>query len=257
MEQILYVLGVALVAHRARSSVVTHVFQQRVGEVGGATTSQRLHHEVYLSVGSDSVHVALHAVACVYVFKNLVVVDEALELVVHNYLEAQVGLLPHQHVHLVTALIGWHLLAEEMFHLGRRHDAVALFVEVHVDYVFVALQHTHFLFAERAEQVFHQSPVEERSVLVDPRNLKISEVAYLCQRYLCCGNEPLLIVEIDEHFHRIAGFGTLGHVATRQQYLALIASVKIQSEVHFFNDSQYVVVAELYHVSLFLIVRNI
>ena len=113
----------------------------------------------------------------------------------------------------------------------------------------LAFLHAHLLFAERAEEVFHQSPVEERPVLVHPRHFKVCEVAHLRPRNLRGSHEPLLVIEIDEHFHRVAWTGTLRHIAARQEYLPLVASVEVQTEVNLLHDGKYVVVAELYHMS--------
>ena len=56
--------------------------------------------------------------------------------------------------------------------------------------------HALSLLAEGAEDIFHQTPVEECSILVHPHALKACEVAYLCQWLLGGGYESFFLVEV-------------------------------------------------------------
>ena len=78
--------------------------------------------------------------------------------------------------------------------------------------VFLALLHAHLLLAERTEKVLHESPVEERAVLVHPRYLQVSEVAHLAKRMLSSGNRTFVLVKIDKHLQLIAGLDALWYV---------------------------------------------
>ena len=130
-----------------------------------------------------------------------------------------------------------------MLDLCRRHNPVALVVEMHVNYVSAALLHPHLLLAEWAEKVFHQSPVEECPVLVYPRHLKVSEVAHPGQWRLRSGNEPFLTVQVDEDVKFVALLHTVGHIPCRQQHLAFVAAVKVNAEIHQPDHGHAVVVA--------------
>ena len=171
---------------------------------------------INLAVGSHRIDISLHTVACVQIAEHLVFIDKSGIAVVDYHLESHFGLLPHQQVHLLSVIVERMALGKVAFHLGRSHDAIALLVDMHMHNIAFALLHTLLLLAEGAEEVLHQSPVEECSVLVDPRDFQISEVADLTKRVLSSSDGTLFLVEVYEHFKFVAWFCTLRYITFGQ-----------------------------------------
>lgn len=73
--------------------------------------------------------------------------------------------------------------------------------------------HALLLLTERTEEVFHQSPIEECTKLINPSHLKVGKIAYHSLRLECGSHTALLIVEIDKHFHLIAYLKSFWHIA--------------------------------------------
>ena len=67
------------------------------------------------------------------------------------------------------------------FHFGSSHQPVGLLIFHDVDVVALPFHHACFLFAERAEQVFHQSPIQECTVFVGPGTFQPGELTHLSQ----------------------------------------------------------------------------
>ena len=103
---------------------------------------------------------------------------------------------------------------------------------MHVDDIRIAFYHAHLLFAEGTEEVFHQSPVEESSVLVDPCHFEVGEVAHHCLWRLCGGYGALVLVEIDEYVEGVARFAAFRHIACGQKDFAFVAAVEVHAEVY-------------------------
>ena len=185
--------------------------------------------------------------------EHLILIDQSRVTVVDDYLEAHLRLLPHQQVYLLTVVVERVVLCEVFLHLCRRHDAVALLVDVYMHDVALAFLHALLLLAERAEEVFHQAPVEECAVLVHPRHFEVGEVAHLAQRRLRSGYGALVLVEVDEHVKLVAGLRAFGHIALRHEYLSFVAAVEVDTEVNLLNDSHLIVVAEFYHIVLLFV----
>ena len=220
--------------------------EQRLREVECLLAACGLQREVYLAVGAYAGDVSLHAVARLHVLEYLVAVDEAGILVVDDDLEAQIGLLPYHDVYLVAGVVCGLFLVEVFLHLRRSHNAVALFVDGHIDDVRRTYLHAAFLFAEGAEEVFHQAPVEEGAVFVHPRALEVGKVARLSQRVLGGSHEAFVLVEVQKHVEFVTYLIIFGYIALGQQYLALIASVEVESEVYLFHYFQQVICSQLY-----------
>ena len=134
-------------------------------------------------------------------------------------------------------------VAQVALHLRGGHDAVAFLVDVHMDDVVATFHHFPLLFAERAEEVFHQSPAQEGAVLVDPRHFHVAELSHLGDGSLGGGYEALVLVEVDEHFQGVARSGVFWYIAGGQQDFAFLAAVEVEAEVHLLCHGQLVVVA--------------
>ena len=124
---------------------------------------------------------------------------------------------------------------------------MGLLVFQDIDVVAAATHHALFLFAEGAEQVFHQSPVEEGAILVGPCALHPRELAHLGNGVLGGGYNALVLVEVEENLQLVADVHVFGHIAVGQQDVAFFATVQVESVVGVLLDAEGVVIAELDH----------
>ena len=99
---------------------------------------------------------------------------------------------------------------------------MAGFVLLDEDDVALAALHALLLLAEGAEEVFHQSPVQEGAILVGPGDLQEGKLTHLGQRMLGGGDDTLVLVEIDEHFQHVAVVHLRGDIALRQEDVACL-----------------------------------
>ena len=189
VETLVDVVGLALVAKVALAIIIQEILVEGFGEVGSLLDAGLLQGDIYLSVWANSSDVALHLVTRVDILEDLVLIEETRVLVVDDNLEAEVGLLPDEEIHL---------------NLGRGNDAIALLVDVDMHDVGVAEHHALLLLTERAEDILHQSPSQEGSVFVDPFHFEIGEVAYLSQWGFGGSDEALILIEIDEDIQLVA-----------------------------------------------------
>ena len=97
-----------------------------------------------------------------------------------------------------------------------RHQSVTVLVYRHIYYIRRACNHALFLLAERAEKVFHQSPVEKRTVFVYPGHFEMRKFSHLGQWLLGGCYEALVLVEIDEYVYFVACFGAFRYITCRQ-----------------------------------------
>ena len=180
------------------------------------------------------------------VLENLVLIEETRILVVDDNLEAEVGLLPDEKIHLVTMLVVRMVFVEITLNLGRGNDAVALLVDVDMHDVGVAEHHTFLLLAEWAEDVLHQPPAQKGSVFVDPFHFEIGEIAHLCQWGFGGCYEALFLVEIDEDIQLVADACVFRYVAGWKEDFSLVTTIEIQTEINFLYDAKAIVIAEFY-----------
>lgn len=192
LERALDVIGRTLVAERTEAVMALDPFQERVGKVKRLTPSCGLKDDIELAIGANFLHEAFQRVTRVDILEDLITIDEALVLVIDDNLEAEVRLLPYQQVDLLLLFQSCRFSRLEIFvNLRCCYDTVTLLVEMDVDDVAFANLHLLLLLAERTEEILHQSPVEESTVLVHPGAFEASEVAYLSEGCLrCCRAVP-------------------------------------------------------------------
>ena len=125
METLVDVVGLALVAKVALAIVVQKILVEGFCEIGSLLNTGLLQGNVYLSVRTNSSDVSLHLVTRVDVLENLVLIEQTRILVVDDNLEAEVGLLPDEEIHLFAMLVVRMVFVEITLNLGRGNDAVA------------------------------------------------------------------------------------------------------------------------------------
>ena len=254
VETLVDVIGFALVAKVALAVVVQEILVEGFGEIGSLLDASLLQGDIYLSVRTNSSDVALHLVTRVDVLENLILIEQTRILVVDDNLEAEVGLLPDEEIHLFAMLVVRMVFVEITLYLGRGNDAIALLVDVDMHDVGVAKHHALLLLAEWAEDVLHQSPAQEGSVFVDPFHFEIGEVANLSQWGFGGSDEALILIEIDEDIQLVADASVFRNVAGWKEDFSLISTIEIQTEIYFLYDAKAIVIAEFYlfcHIMLF------
>ena len=254
VETLVDVIGLALVAKVALAVVVQEILVEGLGEIGSLLDAGLLQGDIYLSVRTNSSDVSLHLVTRVDVLENLVLLEQTWILVVDDNLEAEVGLLPDEEIHLIAMLVVRMVFVEITLNLGRGNDAIALLVDVDMHDVGVAKHHALLLLAEWAEDVLHQSPAQEGSVFVDPFHFEIGEVAHFSQWGFGGSDEALILIEIDEDIQLVADASVFRNVAGWKEDFSLISTIEIQTEIYFLYDAKAIVIAEFYlfcHIILF------
>ena len=93
-------LGRTLVAQGTMATVVVEVRKENVAEVGHTFLTLTGECYIYLAVLAHLIYICTRAHACAQVAEHLRVVEESAPTVVYDYLETEVGLLPHKDVHL-------------------------------------------------------------------------------------------------------------------------------------------------------------
>jgi hypothetical protein len=120
VETLVDVIGFALVAKIALAVIVQKILVEGFGEIGCLLDAGLLQGDIYLSVRTNSSDVALHLVTRVDVLEDLILVEETRILVVDDNLEAEVGLLPDEEIHLIAMLVVRMVFVEITLYLGRR-----------------------------------------------------------------------------------------------------------------------------------------
>ena len=133
----------------------------------------------------------------------------------------------------------------ELFYLAGADDTVGFVVDVAIDLVAFASLHTHFLFAEGTEEVFHQAPIEVGTVFVGPGTFEVGELSHFDEGMLSGGDEAFLLVEIEEDIEDVTHFGAFGHIAFGQQDVAYVAPFEIESVLFLTQDFQLIPLAQL------------
>lgn len=246
METLVDVVGLALVAKVALAVVVQEILVEGFCEIGCLLDAGLLQGDVYLSVRTNSSDVSLHLVTRVDVLENLVLIEQTRILVVDDNLEAEVGLLPDEEIHLFAMLVVRMVFVEITLYLGRGNDAIALLVDVDMHDVGVAEHHALLLLTEWAEDVLHQSPAQEGSVFVDPFHFEIGEVAHFSQWGFGGSDEALILIEIDEDIQLVADASVFRNVAGWKEDFSLVTTIEILTEIYFLYDAKAIVIAEFY-----------
>ena len=122
------------------------------------------------------------------------------------------------------------LFVKIMLYLCRGNKTIAFFVKINVNNIAIADSHTLLLFTERTEEVFHHTPREECTILIHPRTLQVSEVAYLRQRFLSSSNRSFILVKINKYFQFIPNLRALWDILLRHENLTSQSTIKVDSE---------------------------
>ena len=192
------------------------VLQQCLGKTVYFFETSFLKFQVNLPVTPHLLDISRHTLARLQRLENLVMIQHSVELVVYDDLVSQVGTLPYQGIHFFACLVFGMFLRQEMFYLGRSHNAVTFLVDIDINNVSAALHHLGFLLAIGNKKVFHQPPIEECTVLIDPSHFQASKLAHLNVRLKGSCHQTFFHIQIDKDIQHIARLAAFGHITLRQ-----------------------------------------
>ena len=115
------------------------------------------------------------------------------------------------------------------------------------------LCHPLFLFTERTEEIFHQSPFQEGPKLVDPSHFQRGKLAYLGIGMFSGSYRTFFLIQIDKHLDIIADVHVLCYITLWKQDFTFFTTVEIKSEIYGLYYSEGIVVSESEHVLKFIV----
>ena len=174
--------------------IVFQILKKHFREVFRGLTACTLNSDVEFTVGTHLVYISLHTVTRGNWPKHLAVVHKTGILIVYNNLKAKISLLPHKQVDLVTMGIWRDITTKVMLNLCRRHHTIAFVVDTYMHNITLSTFHPLLLLTERAEKVFHKSPIKKSAEIIDPSHLKTHKIANLGKRFQGGGNRSLVLV---------------------------------------------------------------
>ena len=236
-------LGVALVVDGEVAVVGPERVEDGFGHAIDFLIAQGGEGEVDFVVFAHLLDVSLQPFAFFEALEDLVAVNHAPVAVIDDDAVADFRLVGDEDVHLlVLPVFGGHVV-EELVDPRRGHDAFREWVEADIDQIPSALVHAELLFLEGDEEVLHQAPVEEGARLVhrlDEHELELADGGAGAEGG---GDEPSLVVVIDEDLNIVARLETVGDIARGEEDFPPVAAVEEGTEVAHFDNFQSVVIS--------------
>lgn len=236
-------LGVALVVDGEVAVVGPERVEDGFGHAIDFLIAQGGEGEVDFVVFAHLLDVSLQPFAFFEALEDLVAVNHTPVAVVDDDAVADFRLVGDEDIDfLVLPVFGGHVV-EELVDPRRGHDAFRERVEADIDQIPSALVHAELLFLEGDEEVLHQAPVEEGTRLVhrlDEHELELADGGAGAEGG---GDEPSLVVVIDEDLDIVARLETVGDIARGEEDFPPVAAVEEGAEVAHFDNFQSVVIS--------------
>ena len=236
-------LGVALVVDGEVAVVGPERVEDGFGHAIDFLIAQGGEGEVDFVVFAHLLDVCLQPFAFFEALEDLVAVNHTPVAVVDDDAVADFRLVGDEDIDfLVLPVFGRHVV-EELVNPRRGHDAFRERVEADIDQIPSALVHAELLFLEGDEEVLHQAPVEEGARLVhrlDEHELELADGGAGAEGG---GDEPSLVVVIDEDLDIVARLETVGDIARGEEDFPPVAAVEEGAEVAHFDNFQSVVIS--------------
>ena len=223
------------------TTLVLDILQKFGTEITDLPHTIFLKRQVYFTVLTHLTHISCHLHSRLQCLENFFLIHQTTELIVYNHFVTEVGLLPNHYFHFVTLVVRRYFFGKISLYFGRRHDTITVFIHMCMNHIAMTFLHLHLLFAERDEKILHQSPIQECTIFIHPGHFQTSKLTNLYLRFEGSGNETFLIIQINEHIEHITRLGTFGHITGRQQNLAVVSSIEVDTEIHFLHYFQLVV----------------
>ena len=236
-------LGVALVVDGEVAVVGPERVEDGFGHAIDFLIAQGGEGEVDFVVVAHLLDVSLQPFALFEALEDLVAVDHAPVAVIDDDAVADFRLVGDEDIDFLVLPVFGRYVAEELVDLRRRHDTVRERVEADIDQIPAALVHPELLFLEGDEEVLHQAPVEEGARLVHRLDEHELELADSSAGAESGGDEPSLVVVIDEDLDIVARLETLGDIARGEEDFPPVAAVEEGAEVAHFDNFQSVVIS--------------
>ena len=236
-------LGVALVVDGEVAVVGPERVEDGFGHAIDFLIAQGGEGEVDFVVFAHLLDVSLQPFAFFEALEDLVAVNHTPVAVVDDDAVADFRLVGDEDIDfLVLPVFGGHVV-EELVDPRRGHDAFREWVEADIDQIPSALVHAELLFLEGDEEVLHQAPVEEGARLVHRLDEHELELANGGAGAEGGGDEPSLVVVIDEDLNIVARLETVGDIARGEEDFPPVAAVEEGAEVAHFDNFQSVVIS--------------
>ena len=236
-------LGVALVVDGEVAVVGPERVEDGFGHAIDFLIAQGGEGEVDFVIVAHLLDVCLQSFAFFEALEDLVAVNHTPVAVVDDDAVADFRLVGDEDIDfLVLPVFGRHVV-EELVNPRRGHDAFREWVEADIDQIPSALVHAELLFLEGDEEVLHQAPVEEGARLVHRLDEHELELANGGAGAEGGGDEPSLVVVIDEDLNIVARLETLGDIARGEEDFPPVAAVEEGAEVAHFDNFQSVVIS--------------
>ena len=236
-------LGVALVVDGEVAVVGPERVEDGFGHAIDFLIAQGGEGEVDFVIVAHLLDVCLQSFAFFEALEDLVAVNHTPVAVVDDDAVADFRLVGDEDIDfLVLPVFGRHVV-EELVNPRRGHDAFREWVEADMDQIPSALVHAELLFLEGDEEVLHQAPVEEGARLVHRLDEHELELANGGAGAEGGGDEPSLVVVIDEDLNIVARLETLGDIARGEEDFPPVAAVEEGAEVAHFDNFQSVVIS--------------
>ena len=236
-------LGVALVVDGEVAVVGPERVEDGFGHAIDFLIAQGGEGEVDFVIVAHLLDVCLQSFAFFEALEDLVAVNHTPVAVVDDDAVADFRLVGDEDIDfLVLPVFGGHVV-EELVNPRRGHDAFRERVEADIDQIPSALVHAELLFLEGDEEVLHQAPVEEGARLVhrlDEHELELADGGAGAEGG---GDEPSLVVVIDEDLDIVARLETVGDIARGEEDFPPVAAVEEGTEVAHFDNFQSVVIS--------------
>src|SRR5690606_16211046 len=186
--------------------------------------------------------------------EGFVLVNQSPVGVVDDGLEAQIGDLGNQQIHLFPDLVAGRLLVQIPVQPGGGHQPLAVLVQIDVNHHIVAHLQRALLFGVRQQQVLGQAPVEEQPGTVDIHHLEAGEAA---DHDLGCeggGDQSVVAVEVDEDIEPVTDLAgnVFGDLPPGQKDLPFHAAIQIEAEIRVLEHLQSVHSSDQCHALTYL-----
>ena len=167
-KRIINIFRRAFIIQVDSSSMRFDIVEQRFRKIVNLFKTGFLKNQVYLTIFTHLFHKSFHLHPCFQRAEYFIFIQQTTILIIYNRFKAQIRLLPDKDIHFCFRSIFRFFFRQITFHLCWSHNTITLFIQMCMNHIFPPNLHFHLLLTEWNEQVFHQSPVQESSILIHP-----------------------------------------------------------------------------------------
>lgn len=213
-------------------------------ELGNFLATGRGEGKIDFTVGAEIGDVADGVFASAEAAEDLVVVDEAGVEGIDDGFVAEIGFAVESELDLIADFVGRRGLVEETREALGGDEAAGFLVDEAADDVGAAGGNRVFLFAEGEEEIFGETPVEERADVGNFSRFEVGELTRGDFGMLESGDETILGVAVDKDVEVGADFPDFGHFSAREEDFAEVECVEEDAAGLFAKDAKVVTLAD-------------